>query len=108
MTLPQILSLSTLAATMAMFVWGRFRYDVIAILALLAALALGIVKPKDAFSGFSDDIVIIVGSALVVSAAVQRSGVIERAGDLDRQPGDAGPLAVARADRIASPSPRRW
>ena len=63
---------------MAMFVWGRFRYDVIAILALLASLALGIVKPEDAFSGFADDIVIIVGSALVVSAAVQRSGLVER------------------------------
>ena len=78
MTVPQILSLSTLAATMAMFVWGRFRYDVIAILALLVSLALGIVKPGEAFAGFSDDIVIIVGSALVVSAAVQRSGVVER------------------------------
>jgi di/tricarboxylate transporter len=79
MTLPQILSLSTLAAMMALFLWGRFRYDVTAILALLAALALGIVKPKDAFSGFSDDIVIIVGSALVISGAVQRSGLIESA-----------------------------
>ncbi|MDQ2879352.1 MAG: SLC13 family permease, partial [Pseudomonadota bacterium] len=62
---------------MAMFVWGKFRYDVTAILALLASLAIGIVKPKDAFTGFSDDIVIIVGSALVISAAVQRSGIIE-------------------------------
>jgi di/tricarboxylate transporter len=79
MTTPQILSVATLAGMMAMFVWGRFRYDITAILALLAALALGIVKPKDAFSGFSDDIVIIVGSALVMSAAVQRSGLIERA-----------------------------
>jgi di/tricarboxylate transporter len=79
MTLPQILSLATLAAMMALFVWGRFRYDVTAILALLAALALGIVKPKDAFTGFSDDIVIIVGSALVISGAVQRSGLIETA-----------------------------
>ncbi len=78
MTLPQILSLATLAATMAMFVWGRFRYDVIAILALLVSLAIGIVKPDEAFSGFSDDIVIIVGCALVVSAAVQRSGLVER------------------------------
>lgn len=77
MTLPQMLSIATLAGMMALFVWGRFRYDVTAILALLAALALGIVKPKDAFTGFSDDIVIIVGSALVMSAAVQRSGVIE-------------------------------
>ncbi|MEO6218706.1 MAG: SLC13 family permease [Sphingomonas sp.] len=77
MTLPQMLSIATLAGMMALFVWGRFRYDVTAILALLAALALGIVKPKEAFTGFSDDIVIIVGSALVISAGVQRSGVIE-------------------------------
>ncbi|MGK6320696.1 SLC13 family permease [Sphingomonas sp. DT-204] len=78
MTLPQILSVTVLAGMMALFVWGRLRYDVVAILALLAALAVGVVKPKDAFTGFSDDIVIIVGSALVMSGAVQRSGVVER------------------------------
>ncbi|HKT85335.1 MAG TPA: SLC13 family permease [Novosphingobium sp.] len=77
MTLPQWLSVATLAGMMALFIWGRFRYDVTAVIALLAALALGIVKPQDAFKGFSDDIVIIVGSALVMSAAVQRSGMIE-------------------------------
>lgn len=77
MTLSQWLSVGTLAGMMALFVWGRFRYDVTAIIALLAAMLLGIVKPEDAFSGFSDDIVIIVASALVLSAAVQRSGVIE-------------------------------
>ena len=79
MTTPQYLSIALLVAMMAMFVWGRFRYDITAMLALLAGLALGIVKPKAAFTGFSDDIVIIVGSALVISAAVQRSGMIERA-----------------------------
>jgi len=79
MTLPQILSLATLAGMMVLFVWGRFRYDVVAIIALLVSLAIGIVKPKEAFTGFSDDLVIIVGSALVISAAVQRSGVIETA-----------------------------
>lgn len=79
MTLPQILSIATLLGMMGLFVWGRFRYDVTAIIALLAALVLGIVKPADAFKGFSDDIVMIVGSALVISGAVQRSGVIERA-----------------------------
>jgi di/tricarboxylate transporter len=79
MTLPQILSIATLVGMMALFIWGRFRYDVTAIVALLAALLLGIVAPADAFKGFSDDIVVIVGSALVISAAVQRSGVVERA-----------------------------
>lgn len=62
---------------MVLFLWGRFRYDLTAIIALLAALALGVVNPVDAFKGFADDVVIIVGSALVISAAVQRSGIIE-------------------------------
>ncbi|MBX9883327.1 MAG: SLC13 family permease [Sphingomonas sp.] len=79
MTLPQIESIALLAGMMALFLSGRFRYDVVAIIALLAGLALGIVSPKAAFSGFSDDIVIIVGAALVISAAVQRSGLIEAA-----------------------------
>ena len=44
---------------------GRPRYDIVACLALLAAVAAGLVKPDQAFTGFSDDIVVIVGSALV-------------------------------------------
>jgi di/tricarboxylate transporter len=79
MTLPQIFAFLVIAAMMVAFVWGRWRYDLVAVGALLAAMALGIVAPADAFSGFSDDIVIIVGSALVVSAAVSRSGIMELA-----------------------------
>jgi di/tricarboxylate transporter len=77
MTAPQILTFAVLGGTMLLFIWGRLRYDLVAILSLLAALATGIVTPARAFSGFSDEIVIIVGSALVVSAAIERSGVIE-------------------------------
>jgi di/tricarboxylate transporter len=79
MTLPQILAFAVLAGMMALFVWGRLRYDLVAVLALLAAVLVGIVPYDKAFSGFSDDIVIIVASALLVSAAVERSGVIETA-----------------------------
>jgi di/tricarboxylate transporter len=79
MTFPQWLSVAVLCGMMALFIWGRFRYDVTAVIALLVAMALGIVSPEKAFLGFSDDIVIIVGSALVLSAAVQRSGLIEKA-----------------------------
>jgi di/tricarboxylate transporter len=77
MTLDQILSIGVIAAMMAAFVWGRFRYDLVAAGALLAALALGVVPYEQAFSGFSNDIVIIVGSALLVSAGVARSGIME-------------------------------
>lgn len=78
MTTPQLLSVSLVAAMMAAFLWGRLRYDIVAMLALLAGVAIGIVPAGEAFKGFSDDIVIIVGSALVLSAAVARSRVIER------------------------------
>lgn len=77
MTGPQITAFAVLGGTMLLFIWGRLRYDMVAILALLAALATGIVGPHEAFKGFADDIVIIVGSALVVSAAIERSGLVE-------------------------------
>jgi di/tricarboxylate transporter len=78
MTLDQGLAFAIVGGMMALFVWGRLRYDLVAMLALLAAVAVGIVPAKEAFSGFSDDIVIIVATALLVSAAVARSGVAER------------------------------
>lgn len=79
MTTPQILAVATIVATMVLFLWGRLRYDIVAALALIFAVGAGIVPAKEAFSGFSDDIVVIVASALVVSAAIARSGVMERA-----------------------------
>jgi di/tricarboxylate transporter len=77
MTTPQILAFLTIAGMMVAFIIGRWRYDVVAVCALLVALLIGIVPADAAFTGFSNDIVIIVGSALVVSAAVARSGIME-------------------------------
>ncbi len=79
MTTQQILAFSVIGVMMAVFIWDRFRYDVVACCALVLAVALGIVPVDKAFSGFSDDIVIIVGSALVVSAGVARSGIVDTA-----------------------------
>ena len=76
MSTDQIFAFTVIALMMGAFIWGRFRYDLVACCSLLLALALGIVPFDKAFSGFSDDIVIIVGSALMVSAAVARSGIV--------------------------------
>ena len=73
----QWLSLLIIALMMGAFVWGRYRYDLVAVASLLAAVVVGIVPAKNAFSGFADDIVIIVGSALIVSAAISRSGLMD-------------------------------
>ncbi|MCF6367880.1 SLC13 family permease [Rhizobium halophilum] len=77
MSTEQILAFTVIGVMMAVFIWDRFRYDIVACCALVAAVAVGIVPVEEAFSGFSDDIVIIVGSALVVSAAVARSGIVD-------------------------------
>jgi di/tricarboxylate transporter len=77
MTLDQALAFGIVIGMMAMFVWGRLRYDLVALLALLASVVVGIVPAEEAFSGFSDDIVVIVATALLVSAAVARSGVVD-------------------------------
>jgi di/tricarboxylate transporter len=77
MTHDQLLAFSVIAGMMVMFVWGRIRYDLVAGLGLLVALVVGIVPYEQAFSGFSNDIVVIVGAALLVSAAVTRSRLME-------------------------------
>ncbi|MCA1405406.1 SLC13 family permease [Ensifer sp. IC3342] len=79
MTAEQSLSFLVIGAMMAFFIWDRFRYDIIACSALMLSVAVGIVPFDHAFDGFSDDIVIIVGSALIVSAGVARSGVVDAA-----------------------------
>ena len=77
MTTDQILAFSLVGAVVAMLVWDRLRYDVVAVLALLAGVLMGLVPAKEAFSGFADDIVIIIASALIVSAGIARSGVVD-------------------------------
>jgi len=77
MSTDQILAFAVIAAMMVAFILDRFRYDIVACVALIVAVAVGIVPAADAFSGFSNDIVIIVGSALVVSAGVARSGIVD-------------------------------
>ncbi|MBV9842220.1 MAG: SLC13 family permease, partial [Sphingomonadaceae bacterium] len=62
-----------------MFAWGRYRYDLISVVALLIGIVSGDVKPKDAFGGFTSDVVIVIACALIASAAIQRSGVVESA-----------------------------
>lgn len=77
MTLEQALAFALVGGAIALFIWGRFRYDLVALCVLLAGVLVGVVPADGAFSGFSDDVVVIIGTALVISAAVSRSGVVE-------------------------------
>lgn len=77
MTIQQVLAFGLIAATIGGFIWGRWRYDVIALAALLAGVAFGVVPAAHAFDGFKNDITVIIACALIVSAAFARSGVVE-------------------------------
>ena len=77
MSRDQIATLVILAGMAGLFVWDRLRYDIVALLALLAAVAVGIVPAAHAFSGFSSPILALIAGALVVSAAIAQSGIVE-------------------------------
>jgi di/tricarboxylate transporter len=84
-TLDQAIVFAILAAALVLFVWERIRYDLVALLALLASVVLGVVPADSAFKGFSDPAVITVAAVLVISRALRNSGLIERAlGRFDR------------------------
>jgi di/tricarboxylate transporter len=105
MTTPQLLAFAILGGMMLLFLWGKLRYDLVAVLALLAGVVAGVIPADAAFEGFSDDIVIIVGSALVVSAAVARSGIVEtvvdRIGGRMTRPGSQLLLLVGSATLLS-------
>jgi di/tricarboxylate transporter len=77
MTFEQGLSFAIVGTAVALFASGRFRYDAIALGALVVAVLAGVVKEKSAFTGFTSDVVIVIAGALVLSAGIARSGVIE-------------------------------
>ena len=77
MTSEQTLISAILLVTMALFIWGRFRHDVVALAALLAAVIAGLVPADDAFSGFGHPAVITVACVLILSAGLQNSGAVD-------------------------------
>ncbi|MDP5084752.1 MAG: SLC13 family permease [Yoonia sp.] len=77
MTDPQILIFAMIAAMMGLFLWGRFRHDVVALAALLACVIAGLVPPDAAFAGFGHPAVITVACVLVLSQGLRNTGAVD-------------------------------
>jgi len=60
-----------------MFLWGRWRHDMVAGGALLACVAAGLVTPANAFLGFGHPAVITVACVLVLSKGLENSGAVD-------------------------------
>ena len=77
MTLHQIEAFAVIAGMLVAFMSGRLRFDLVAALALVTAVVLGVVPGAKAFSGFSNPVIIIIASVLVVSRAIAASNVLD-------------------------------
>lgn len=64
---------------LALFIWGRLRYDVVAFFALIAAVLAGAVPYRETFSGLSNPAVITVACIMVLSQAILQSGIVYQA-----------------------------
>jgi len=76
-TSDQLVLFGLLFFVFVFLIWGRWRYDLVAFFALLAALLTGIVPKEQAFSGFGHPATVIVALVLVISRGLSNSGVIE-------------------------------
>lgn len=87
----QILILVILAATVAMFLWGRWRHDIVAMASLLICVIAGLVPVNEAFIGFGHPAVITVACVLVLSWGLQDTGAVDALAQY-ALPKSAGPL----------------
>ncbi|QJD59370.1 SLC13 family permease [Pseudomonas sp. gcc21] len=77
MTTNQALIFAILGITICLFIWGRWRHDVVALAALLACVITGLTPSAGAFSGFGNPAVITVAAVLVLSYGLQSTGAVE-------------------------------
>lgn len=92
MTGSQMAIVAVLLVTLALFLWGRWRHDLVALAALLACVLLGLVPAEEAFAGFGHPAVITVACVLVLGQGLQQSGAV----DILAQrllPGSGGPTS---------------
>ena len=93
MTHDQLLILGILVATVAMFLWGRWRHDMVAMGALLGCVLAGLVAPAEAFAGFGHPAVITVACVLMQVSLVAET-------PLGQWPGLAAHFAAMQAHEL--------
>jgi di/tricarboxylate transporter len=77
MTQDQVFVLAILAATVALFLAGRWRHDMVAVASLLLCVVAGLVTGAEAFAGFGHPAVITVACVLILSQGLQQTGAVD-------------------------------
>ena len=92
MSSEQITATGLVGLALVLFAWGRWRFDIVALVVMLAAVAGGIVNPESAFLGFGHPAVITVAAVLIVSRGLEAAGVVDQIAQ--RLLPSKGPLVV--------------
>lgn len=71
----QILTLAILALSVAFFINGKIRSDIVALCALVCLMVAGILTPEEALSGFSSTALIMMIGLFVVGGAIFQTGL---------------------------------
>ena len=77
MTYQQMLIAIILLITIGLFIWGKYRHDIVAALSLGCCILTGLVPSDLAFIGFGHPAVITVAAVLVISDVMRRCGVVD-------------------------------
>lgn len=72
--------LGLLVVAVVLFSLELFSVELVTLSLLIALVVCGILKPEEAFAGFSSDIIIVLASIFILSGALQRSGFIDAIG----------------------------
>lgn len=96
MSQDQAVILAILTTTVVMFIWGRWRHDMVALGALLACVLAGLVPGEAAFAGFGHPAVITVACVLILSYGLQRTGAVDALAQR-LLPTGAGPMLTIAA-----------
>lgn len=78
MSVSQAIVFSILGIALVLFVWNRIRFDLVALMALLAVAIAGIVPADQLFDGFGHPAVVTVAAVLVISQGLVTGGVVDR------------------------------
>ncbi|KZX56458.1 MAG: SLC13 family permease [Pseudomonas sp.] len=102
MTGEQLIVFGVLAATLVLFVWNRWRYDLVALGALLACALTGVVPADEVFAGIGHPAVISVAAVLVLSRGLLNAGVVDSVARRLMQVGDRPWAQVAALTGIVA------
>ncbi|WP_459129951.1 SLC13 family permease [Guggenheimella bovis] len=95
MNLDQILILGILVVMLVLFAMNRIRFELVALLALVVSVLLGLVPKENAFNGFSNGAVVTVAGVLVMSRALEETGFVEIIADRIGKYGSSVKLQIA-------------